>query len=200
MGSYTVVIIAHPDRADLVDASTPRLTIQVDGRQPDLRVTGIAIDTTDPKGLTSSNIPDVDIAAIVSALASKFTPRVKDSSSASSRVDLPGLRPENTNSAPNSFLVATECDDVRPSSSQPNAAMEPFSDDAPPDSRPYRRMPDVDELRSLYEDLGTVTALAKHYGVPRHTAQGWMGRLRKQAQLKTINEHGKRSDHNGERT
>lgn len=44
--------------------------------------------------------------------------------------------------------------------------------------RVYRRMPDVDEVRSAYERIGTVTGLAELYGVPRHTAQGWMGRIR----------------------
>lgn len=46
-------------------------------------------------------------------------------------------------------------------------------------SRAYRRMPDADELRAAFDRIGTVTGLAKHYGVPRHTAQGWMARLRR---------------------
>jgi hypothetical protein len=45
--------------------------------------------------------------------------------------------------------------------------------------RPYRRMPDVAEIIATYERIGTVTGLAEHYGVPRHTAQGWMGRARR---------------------
>jgi hypothetical protein len=45
--------------------------------------------------------------------------------------------------------------------------------------RAYRRMPDVDDLRAAYQRIGTVTGVAKHYDVPRHTAQGWLARLRK---------------------
>ena len=47
--------------------------------------------------------------------------------------------------------------------------------------RSYRRMPGVAQLLADYERIGTVTGLAQHYGVPRHTAQGWMGRARKRA-------------------
>jgi hypothetical protein len=45
--------------------------------------------------------------------------------------------------------------------------------------RPYRHMPDPAELAAAYEEVGTVTGLAQRYGVPRHTAQGWVARLRK---------------------
>jgi hypothetical protein len=44
--------------------------------------------------------------------------------------------------------------------------------------RAYRRMPD--DIIDTYAQLHSITALAAHYGVPRHTAQGWMNRLRKQ--------------------
>lgn len=44
--------------------------------------------------------------------------------------------------------------------------------------RAYRRMPD--DLEKVLAKAGTITALAASYGVPRHTAQGWINRLRKQ--------------------
>jgi hypothetical protein len=40
-------------------------------------------------------------------------------------------------------------------------------------------MPDIDELLATHAEVGGVTRLAEHYGVPRHTAQGWMSRARK---------------------
>jgi hypothetical protein len=45
--------------------------------------------------------------------------------------------------------------------------------------RAYRRMPDADEVLATYQRLGTITELARHYEVPRHTAQGWAARLRR---------------------
>jgi hypothetical protein len=53
---------------------------------------------------------------------------------------------------------------------------------APPDStgRSYRRMPDAAEVVAAYQKTGSISALAKYYRVPRYTAQGWAGRLRRQ--------------------
>jgi hypothetical protein len=42
--------------------------------------------------------------------------------------------------------------------------------------RVYRRMPD--DLLSVYERNSSPAAIAAHYEVPRHTAQGWVRRLR----------------------
>ena len=46
--------------------------------------------------------------------------------------------------------------------------------------RAYRRMPDPDEVMAAYEEVGTVSGLAEHYGVPRHTVNHWARRLRGQ--------------------
>lgn len=48
-----------------------------------------------------------------------------------------------------------------------------------PAERVYRRMPDVAALREAYERAGTITGVAEYFGVPRHTAQGWITRLRR---------------------
>jgi hypothetical protein len=44
--------------------------------------------------------------------------------------------------------------------------------------RVYRRMPA--DLAARFAETGSVTGLAAHYGVPRHTAQGWINRMRRQ--------------------
>ncbi|GIM98329.1 hypothetical protein [Paractinoplanes toevensis] len=44
--------------------------------------------------------------------------------------------------------------------------------------RVYRRMPD--DFAAVYRQAGTAAAVADHYGVPRHTAQGWVRRHKKQ--------------------
>jgi hypothetical protein len=49
--------------------------------------------------------------------------------------------------------------------------------------RAYRRMPESSELLAAYREVGGTTALARHYGVPRHTATGWLRRLRMQGML-----------------
>jgi hypothetical protein len=45
-------------------------------------------------------------------------------------------------------------------------------------ARVYRRMPD--DFTAVYRQAGTAAAIADHYGVPRYTAQGWIGRYNKQ--------------------
>ncbi len=44
--------------------------------------------------------------------------------------------------------------------------------------RAYRRMPD--DFASVYQQVGSATAVADHYQVPKHTAHGWIRRLRGQ--------------------
>lgn len=42
--------------------------------------------------------------------------------------------------------------------------------------RAYRRMPD--DFSAVATNLNSASAIAEHYNVPRHTAQGWLRRLR----------------------
>jgi hypothetical protein len=49
--------------------------------------------------------------------------------------------------------------------------------------RAYRRMPDADEVLGAYRQVGTVSGLAEHFGVPRHTVQGWARRLRREGHI-----------------
>jgi hypothetical protein len=49
--------------------------------------------------------------------------------------------------------------------------------------RAYRRMPE--DLAAVFNRVGGASAAAEHYGVPRHTVQGWLRRLRAQGVLPT---------------
>jgi hypothetical protein len=44
--------------------------------------------------------------------------------------------------------------------------------------RAYRRMPEPDAVMAAYQEVGTITGLADHFGVPQHTVKGWANRLR----------------------
>ncbi|MFC8387032.1 hypothetical protein [Nocardia sp. NPDC057272] len=167
MGSYTVVIF--PDNANSKGDSSdvPRLTIRVDAAEPDMRVVGIAIKTTAPGGLTSEEVLGVDIAAIVKAMACRFLPAAYSAVVSTGSLSSALIRQQGQMALREAS--ATRAVDPVPA---PHIAQTDKG-------RAYRKMPDIGELRATYERLGTVTAVAKHYGVPRHTAQGWMGRLRK---------------------
>ncbi|MGW3078264.1 MULTISPECIES: hypothetical protein [unclassified Kitasatospora] len=49
--------------------------------------------------------------------------------------------------------------------------------------RPYRKMPDADEVKAVFLKTGSVGKVAHHYGVPRYTAQSWVDRLRRLGHL-----------------
>ncbi|MFF0531164.1 hypothetical protein ACFYT3_22595 [Nocardia amikacinitolerans] len=167
MGSYTVVIMPDPPNDQGDSGDVLKLTIRVDAAESDTRVTDIAISTTGAAGLTSQKVFDIDIEAIVAALARRFSPSGTRAPLAPSRpAPVPVQRSEQ---------MMLESASVSPVASRSAAPRDTDGEGG----RAYRRMPDVNELRAAYERLGTVTAVAKHYGVPRHTAQGWMGRLRK---------------------
>jgi hypothetical protein len=46
--------------------------------------------------------------------------------------------------------------------------------------RAYRRMPPANEVMAAYRKVGSVSGLAEHFDVPRHTVQGWARQLRRQ--------------------
>ncbi len=53
---------------------------------------------------------------------------------------------------------------------------------AKPD-RPYRRMPDPELVAAELRRTGSVGQLARHFDVPRYTAQAWVDRLRRNGVL-----------------
>ncbi|WP_459546643.1 hypothetical protein [Nocardia sp. X0981] len=168
MSKYTVVITREEPGA--TDARCPRLTMYIDTGAPGPRVTGVAVSTQEAEGLTAENIPRVDLAAVVEALAARLPAengRPQRYSPESSRVAPSGAEPAGRSAAPDMAGPATV-----PSSPAAHSA-------EPVPGRAYRKMPDPAELRENLQKIGTVTGLAKYYGVPRHTAQGWVGRLRK---------------------
>ncbi|MFF5455611.1 hypothetical protein ACFY40_30940 [Streptomyces sp. NPDC012950] len=85
--------------------------------------------------------------------------------------------------SPGSAAPAAEPAPAAPVSLAPvaPAASAPSVEDRP---RPYRKMPDTDVVVAAYGELGgSVGAVAKRFGVPRHTAQAWVSRLRKQGSI-----------------
>lgn len=55
--------------------------------------------------------------------------------------------------------------------------------------RAYRKMPDPDEVTRAWHELESVGKLARHYDVPRYTAQAWVDRLRRKGMLKPASSH-----------
>lgn len=51
--------------------------------------------------------------------------------------------------------------------------------------RPYRKMPDAEDVKEVFLRTGSVGKLALHYAVPRYTAQAWVDRLRRAGSLQS---------------
>jgi hypothetical protein len=45
--------------------------------------------------------------------------------------------------------------------------------------RPYRRMPDAADVKAVFHRNDSVGEVARHFSVPRYTAQAWIDRLRR---------------------
>lgn len=69
---------------------------------------------------------------------------------------------------------ATTATAQKPAAQKPHAGKTAVKETT--SARVYRRMPD--DLAAVYQQAGTPAAIAEHYAVPRHTAQGWIRRAK----------------------
>jgi hypothetical protein len=127
--------------------------VSVDTAAGTPRVTEVAVRSRAGAGVTLHQMPDIDLQMLLRALWPSDEPAVAHPAKAAPQ------RAAASKSAPTARRKA-------PASGQPAVRA----------GRVYRKMPD--DLAEVYAERGTVVGVAKHYGVPRHTAQGWVGRLR----------------------
>ncbi|WP_147404366.1 hypothetical protein [Nocardia panacis] len=178
MGKYIVTITPEAHGGPGADGLS--LTVHIDGDAGVPRVTGMAIRTSARNGLTRANLLYIDLRAIAQALAIKEMSPTRQSQL--SLFDYEVAEPQSRQAVAAAFARPASATgsaferNVNHPEVEPAALPSSIGDI---NGRVYRRMPDPDELRANFEIIGTVTGLAKKYGVPRHTAQGWMGRLRK---------------------
>ena len=165
MSGYTVTITPSGDQ------SGPRTTIQVDTSSGAGRVTELTVRAGD-NGLSPEQLPAIDLALLVAALVPGSTPAITaaPAASASAAAAAParqrGRRARKAAEAP---AKATRGRGRRAAAK---------SAEAPKAGRAYRRMPDQDEVVAAWNESHSASALAAHFDVPRHTAQGWLRRLR----------------------
>lgn len=162
MSTYNITITPQDD---------PRIqttvSVEVEGSGRAVRVTEMSVRAAEGAGLPGARLPAVDVELLLRAILPpepEETPR----STASRRG-----RTAPTRAARGKRAAATRSEPRRVKGRTARATK-----DGNGDMRAYRRMPE--DLAQTYQELNSITALAAHYGVPRHTAQGWMNRLRKQ--------------------
>lgn len=171
--SYTIAIASS-------DASGPSATIHVDVGSSGLRVTDLSIRPARDGSALPRELATLNLRSLLSTIADLSGAVGEPDASAPAPVadtsegwDEPPVRPAARATA-GSTSKASARQSRRASTSRGRKAEKAVG-------RAYRRTPD--DIVETFQRLGGVTAVAEHYGVPRHTAQGWVRRLRKEGAL-----------------
>lgn len=155
MGQYiiTIVPVADDDFAGPVSQTTVR--VETDNGRP--TVTELIMRAPGGSGLVNGELPYVDFETLLRA----FVPE------------------GSTEPAPP--RPATKTTPKKPTAPSRSAGARATGAKVGhlPAGRAYRRAPEVEELEAAYAETGTIAGVAEHFGVPVHTAQGWISRLRR---------------------
>jgi hypothetical protein len=166
MSGYTVTITPSGGQ------SGPQTTIQVDTTSGAARVTELTVRASG-SGLSPTELPVIDLAGLVAALAPGSAPALTAAAAAPAATEAapaPATRGRRPRKA-----VAEAPKKVTRGGRRRGAGAE----EAPAKAgRAYRRMPAQEEVLSAWNDSRSATQVANHFDVPRHTATGWLRRLR----------------------
>jgi hypothetical protein len=198
MGSYTITIT--PD-----DTSRASTTLRVDVSDNASRITELLVRAGADAGLGAHQLPAVDLDLLLRAISAGGSPAAISSTPSPTDGSTDETTPAETATAPDTGTVtsgrrgggrrtrgagrsstakATTGNGSRTgektAKSTRTAAKRATGSGG---ERAYRRAPS--DLIEVFNQLGGVTAVARHYGVPRHTAQSWVRRLRNEGRLPT---------------
>ncbi|MDM4718686.1 hypothetical protein QTQ03_03400 [Micromonospora sp. WMMA1363] len=169
MGDYTITIRAEESKTETV------ISVDVDGSTP--RIVELAMRAGN--GISAPTLPSFDLNLLLRALFPSATTAVPPTP-VEDAVGTPSEAAES--GAEQAPCPARSTDGKRGARSGSGrvggaGAARRRAEASVPEGRVYRRMPE--DVVEVFNRIGTVTAVAEHYGVPRHTAQGWIGRLRR---------------------
>jgi hypothetical protein len=185
---YIITIAPDADAAGAPTA-TAKTTVRIDASSGDVRITELTVRAGQGQGLDPADLPAVDLGLLIRALAGPASvPALPASASAT-----PAPQSPAADAAPAEELahvaVATRAKTaprgrrsgptkaVRASRTKRSAAVASAEASG---KRAYRRMPDPAKVLAAYAKTGSLSALAAHFDVPRHTVVGWARRLRDQ--------------------
>jgi len=204
MSSYTITIT--PD--DTTRAST---TLRVDVTENTPRITELQVRAGTATGLSAQQLPAVDLDLLLRAVTpgtvptsiqaaaeraakqeplSVVSPAGGDTPAGTRRASARSGRRAAATQAPRRKRAAAKQTEAKAAKRATKSARtaEPAKSakstraaKATGGERAYRRAPA--DLVQVYESLGGATAVAKHYQVPRYTAQSWIRRLRNEGRL-----------------
>jgi hypothetical protein len=194
MTGFTITITPNDDPG-------AQTSIHVETAVGSARITELTVRAADGGTLSPDQLAAVNLDALVAAVAPATMSAARDEPAGSVEggpvAAPPAGRPESTESTGSTAAtpatastasVASNPTRGRSKSVERRTAGRKVSHVASEQSngrRAYRRMPEVREVLDAYRQVGGTTALARHYGVPRHTATGWLRRLRSMGELES---------------
>jgi hypothetical protein len=182
MSSYTITIT--PD--DTTRAST---TLRVDVSDNAARITELLVRAGAAAGLSPQQLPAVDLDLLLRAVTPTGPASIPGTAAESLPAGSPaptrrrraGKSAEPAAAAKRTGKRAAKGGSGAEQPTKTARATKGGTKAAGRGERAYRRAPA--DLIEVYGQLGGVTAVARHYQVPRYTAQSWIRRLRNEGQL-----------------
>jgi hypothetical protein len=190
VAGYTITIAPNDDEAG------PQTTIRVDTASGSTRITELTVRAVEGGGLSAQQLPALNLDQLIAALtpsapaaitapaggaeqppASAGTPEPEVSQE-------PPAPPARTGRPTRARKTARKAAAQKAPSRTRQAKADVAAAEQPSNGRrAYRRMPEAGDVLTAYRETGGTTALARYFGVPRHTATGWLRRLRSQGML-----------------
>lgn len=169
MSRYVITIT--PDNDGAAGTDTAHTTVRVDISTGQTRITELTVRAASGDGLAPADLPPVDLDLLVRALAAP-----------AAHPALPPVADTVEQVAPASRPRARKTAAKKATAKATRSAAKKATKQAAEGSgtRAYRRMPEPDQVMDVYRQTGSITAVAEHFGVPRHTVAGWARRLRTQ--------------------
>jgi len=185
MSSYTITIT--PD-----DASLASTTLRVDVSENLPRITELMVRAGAAAGLSPNQLPAVDLDMLLRAVSPSAFQSIASSAPerlpAAESPATPAAAAERPAGARRRRAVAQAEPKGGKRGGRASGGEQPAKGGRAKKAaakatgeRAYRRAPD--DLVQVFERLGGVTAVARHYQVPRYTVQSWIRRLRREGQV-----------------
>jgi hypothetical protein len=164
MGQYIITIVPVAD--DDFDGPVSQTTVRIETNNGRPAVTELIMRAPGGSGLINGELPYVDFETLLRA----FVP---------AREGEPPPRERKTpKAASKKPATASRANRVRSTGAKVTHL---------PVGRAYRRAPGIEELEAAYAEAGSIAGVAEHFGVPVHTAQGWISRLRRKNAAEAAN-------------
>ncbi|MBF5030009.1 MULTISPECIES: hypothetical protein [unclassified Micromonospora] len=170
MNEYIVTIVPVVDDSFASPAVQTRVRLELEGGRPTVKE--VVIQPVEGAEMRGGELPYVNLELLLSAFipgAAGDRPGVSVTGGALPRVSTGAAEPAR----------AEPASPTAGRSRKGGLSRKPSATARIQAGRAYRRAPQDDELEAVYRQTGTIAGVAGHFGVPAHTAQGWITRLRR---------------------